>query len=91
MPSLAATADGPGRLSRLGRLIVDSTVGTLLCTGPVTAVIALGWLTRRQSHLARARFGAVEDPQRRVHRDDCAILYEISMHGPTSSIERLRL
>ena len=57
MPSLAATADGPGRLSRLGRLIVDSTVGTLLCTGPVTAVIALGWLTRRQSHLARARFG----------------------------------
>jgi len=62
MPSLAATADGPGRLSRLGRLIVDSTVGTLLCTGPVTAVIALGWLTRRQSHLARARFGAVEDP-----------------------------
>jgi hypothetical protein len=52
---------GPGRLARLGRFIVDVSVGTLLCTGPVTAVIALGWLTRRQGHLARDRFGSPEE------------------------------
>ena len=55
-------ADGPGRLSRLGRLILNAGLGTLLCTGPVTALVALGWLTRRQGHLARSRFGTVEDP-----------------------------
>lgn len=53
---------GPGRLARLGRFVLNSVVGTFLCAGPVTAVIALGWLTRRQGHLARDRFGAAEEP-----------------------------
>jgi hypothetical protein len=52
---------GPGRLARLGLFLRNVGVGTLLCTGPVTAVIALGWLTRRQGHLARDRFGAAEE------------------------------
>jgi hypothetical protein len=55
------TAYGPGRLTRLARLVLNGAVGTVLCTGPVTAVIALGWLTRRQGHLARDRFGAAEE------------------------------
>jgi hypothetical protein len=52
---------GPGRLARLGRFLLNGGLGALLCTGPVTAVIALGWLTRRQGHLARDRFGAAEE------------------------------
>ncbi len=52
---------GPGRLSRLARFVLNGAIGSLLCTGPVTAVIALGWLTRRQGHLARDRFGAAEE------------------------------
>lgn len=54
-------AYGPGRLSRLGSLAANGVIGTLLCTGPVTAVVALGWLTRRQGHLARDRFGLTEE------------------------------
>ena len=61
MTSLTQTAYGPGRLARLGRLLLDSTIGALLCTGPVTAVIALGWLARRSGHLAREKFGIVEE------------------------------
>ncbi|MGL4237969.1 hypothetical protein [Tabrizicola sp.] len=63
MTALSPTAYAPGRLSRLGRFLANGTIGTLLCTGPVTAVIALGWLTRRSGHLARDRFGtAAEAP-----------------------------
>lgn len=62
MTTLARPLDRPGRLSRLARLGLDAAIGTLLCTGPVTAVIALGWLTRRQGHHARDRFGAAEEP-----------------------------
>jgi hypothetical protein len=51
----------PGCLSRLARFVLDGAIGTLLCAGPVTAVIALGWLTRRSGHLARDRFGAVAE------------------------------
>ena len=54
-------AYGPGRLSRLGSLAANSVIGTLLCTGPVTAILALGWLTRRQGALARSRFGITEE------------------------------
>ena len=61
MTTLAPATYGPGRLARLGRFVGNLAVGTLLCTGPVTAVIALGWLTRRQGHLARDRFGSVEE------------------------------
>jgi hypothetical protein len=61
MTALAPAAYGPGRLARLGRLATNLAIGTLLCTGPVTAVIALGWLTRRQGHLARDRFGSAEE------------------------------
>ncbi len=57
----ARAAYGPGRLARLGRFGANAVIGTLLCTGPVTAVIALGWLTRSQGHLARDRFGAAEE------------------------------
>jgi hypothetical protein len=55
-------AHGPGRLARLGRLILNGGIGTLLCSGPVTALVALGWLTRRSGHIARSRFGVAEDP-----------------------------
>lgn len=60
-PVIPSTNYGPGRLSRLARLVVNGAVGTFLCAGPVTAVIALGWLTRRQGHLARDRFGQAEE------------------------------
>lgn len=60
-PTLGRAAYGPGRLSRLGHFLRDATVGTLLCTGPVTAVLALGWLARRQGHLARDRFGTMQE------------------------------
>jgi len=59
--ALSRPAYGPGRLSRLGRLVANGAIGTLLCTGPVTAVIALGWIVRRSGHLARDRFGAAEE------------------------------
>jgi hypothetical protein len=61
MTALSRPAFGPGRLGRLGRLIIDTSIGTLLCTGPVSAVIALGWLARRSGHHARDRFGAAEE------------------------------
>jgi hypothetical protein len=60
-PVMTSDAYGSGRLARLCRLVLNLAVGTLLCAGPVTAVIALGWLTRRQGHLARDRFGAAEE------------------------------
>lgn len=61
MTTLTGTTYGPGRLARFGRFLLNGVLGTFLCTGPVTAVIALGWLTRRQGHLARDRFGAAEE------------------------------
>ena len=61
MTTLAPAAYGPGRLARLGRFIANLGVGTLLCTGPVTAILALGWLTRRQGNLARTQFGSAEE------------------------------
>jgi hypothetical protein len=61
MTALPRPAFSPGRLSRLGRLVLNGAVGTLLCTGPVTAIIALGWLMRRSGHLARGRFGTVTE------------------------------
>lgn len=60
-PVITRDAYGPGRLSRLGRFLLNGALGTFLCSGPVTSVIALGWLTRRQGHLARDRFGAAEE------------------------------
>lgn len=62
MTALARPSDRPGWLTRLGSLIVNGVIGTLLCTGPVTALIALGWLMRRSGHLASDRFGSVEEP-----------------------------
>lgn len=61
MTTLPRPAYAPGRLARLGRVILNGTIGTLLCTGPVTAVLALGWLTRAQGHLSRTRFGTLEE------------------------------
>jgi hypothetical protein len=50
-----------GRLTRLGTLIGNLAIGTLLTTGPVTSLVALGWLTRRTGHASRTRFGAAEE------------------------------
>jgi hypothetical protein len=50
-----------GLVARLGHFLVNALVGTLVCTGPVTSVIALGWLMRRSGHLARDRFGRAEE------------------------------
>ncbi|MCU0829522.1 MAG: hypothetical protein MUE52_19590 [Tabrizicola sp.] len=61
MTALTRPAYGPGRLARLGHLVLNAGIGTLLCTGPVTAIIALGWLTRRSGHRARSAFGAAEE------------------------------
>lgn len=61
MTAVSRAAYGPGRIARFGSLIRDALVGTLLCTGPVTAIIALGWLTRRSGQLSRTRFGAAEE------------------------------
>ena len=61
MTALPRPAYGPGRLSRSARFLLNGAIGTLLCTGPVTSVIALGWLMRRSGHLARSRFGAAEE------------------------------
>jgi hypothetical protein len=60
-PALIRSAYGPGRFARLGRFLVNGLIGTVLCAGPVTAVVALGWLTRRQGFHARDRFGAAEE------------------------------
>jgi len=59
--ALTRTSYRQGLLSRLGRVLLDAAIGTVLCTGPITAVIALGWLTRRSGYLARDRFGRAED------------------------------
>lgn len=61
MTTVPRPAYGPGRLARLGHTALNAVLGTVLCTGPVTAIIALGWLTRRSGHLARSRFGAAEE------------------------------
>ncbi|MBA3908737.1 MAG: hypothetical protein C0524_02395 [Rhodobacter sp.] len=58
---LAGPLGAPGRLARIGRFLLNGGLGTLLCTGPVSAVIALGWLTRRSAHHARSRFGLAEE------------------------------
>lgn len=63
MTTMPAVSYHPGLMSRLGRLALNAGVGTLACTGPVTAILALGWLTRWSGHRLRDRFGrAVEAP-----------------------------
>jgi hypothetical protein len=61
MTALPRPAYGPGRISRLGRFLLNGVIGTLLCTAPVTSVVALGWLVRRNGQTARARFGTLEE------------------------------
>jgi hypothetical protein len=61
MTALPSAAYRPGRVARFGVLVRDAVIGTLLCTGPVTAVVALGWLIRRSGHLAQDRFGTVSE------------------------------
>ena len=60
-PVIAPATYGHSRLSRLARLVLNGVIGAFLCSGPVTSVIALGWLTRRQGHTARDHFGAAEE------------------------------
>jgi hypothetical protein len=62
MTALTRPAYGPGRLARAGQALLNGLIGALLCTGPVTALIALGWLTRRSGHMARDRFGIAAEP-----------------------------
>jgi hypothetical protein len=59
--ALSRSGYGPGRLTRAGRIFWNGLLGTLLCTGPVTAVLALGWLTRSTGHTAQVRFGTVQE------------------------------
>ncbi|MCX7289279.1 MAG: DUF4013 domain-containing protein [Rhodobacterales bacterium] len=61
MTVLSRASYGPGRFARLGRTLWSGLVGTLLCTGPVTAVLALGWLSRSSGHAAQMRFGTVAE------------------------------
>lgn len=61
MTAFSPSAYAPGRLARLGLLVLNAGIGTLLCTGPVTALIALGWLARRSGHLALTRFGTLSE------------------------------
>jgi hypothetical protein len=51
----------PSRLARLGRLIANIGIGTVLTMQAVTSVLALGWLTRRTGWIARTGMGAAED------------------------------
>lgn len=44
------------------RLLRDVLFGTLLCLTPVTAILALGWLTRRMDFTIRSRWHEVPDP-----------------------------
>lgn len=48
-----ATLARPSVPARALRRLADLAVGGLLCTGPVTAVIALGWITRQADALAK--------------------------------------
>ena len=52
---------GPGRLARLGQFLANGVIGSVLCSGPVTAIVALGWLARRSGHVSRDRFGAAAE------------------------------
>lgn len=60
-PAFSTARYAPGRLSRLIRLLGNGVIGTFLCAGPVSAVVALGWLARRQGHHIRTRFDAAEE------------------------------
>jgi hypothetical protein len=61
--ALPSVSHHPGVLSRAGRVLVSAGIGSVLCTGPITAILALGWLTRWSGHRLRDRFGrAAEGP-----------------------------
>lgn len=62
MTALARPRRRPGLLRRGLALARTALLGTLLCLGPVTSVIALGWLTRRMTARILAAFGAATDP-----------------------------
>ena len=62
MTALSRASYGTSRLSRMGRLLWNGLAGTLLCTGPVTAILALGWLSRSSGHAAQNRFGILAEP-----------------------------
>ena len=46
---------------RLLRLVRDVIVGTLLCMSPLTALLALGWLTRAMGTTIRRHWGETQD------------------------------
>ena len=41
----------------------DLAIGTLLCAGPVTSIIVLGWLTRRMGATVDAGLGRATRPR----------------------------
>lgn len=63
MTTLAARSSLVRLPLRLVRFVVDLMVGTLLCLSPLTAVLALGWLSRRMAARIGAGLGqSVEHP-----------------------------
>lgn len=62
MSALPRVSYGPGRFARLGRFLWNGLVGTVLCSGPVSAVLALGWLARSSGHAVQTRFGTMAEP-----------------------------
>lgn len=59
MTALASPAAGARLPVRLLRAVFNFLVGSLLCLSPLTALLVLGWLTRRMAARVGARFGRV--------------------------------
>jgi hypothetical protein len=73
--SLASRVDPPrARTFRALGLLRDLGIGTLLCLTPVTAIIALGWITRAMKATIDTRWGdAVGRPGWIMGRDDAGL------------------
>ena len=57
----AAVRFRPSRLARLGLVVRDVAIGTLLAAQALTSLLVLGWLTRRMGWIVRTRMGAAEE------------------------------
>ena len=62
MTAIPRPAFRQSRLSRLGTFALNGLTGSLLTALPVTALVALGWLTRHMGHTTRTRFGMAAEP-----------------------------
>ncbi|MGL4321138.1 MAG: hypothetical protein ACRCS3_09775 [Paracoccaceae bacterium] len=61
MTALSQSRGAPGWALRLGQAALALLIGAVLCTAPVTSVLALGWLTRRMAWQVQMRFGTVAE------------------------------